>query len=85
MSSLSEFVLINVKTCFHPHTPLNSSIVSWEGDVSYIWNTFKMYEDENLEYYTRGSDEFYYEEIDYKWTYEPVCPSIKNYLYEKPT
>ena len=66
------------------HTPLNSSIVSWEGDVSYIWNTFKMYEDENLEYYKRGSDEFYYEEINYYDTYEPVCPSIKDYIYEKP-
>ena len=23
------------------HTPLNSSIVSWTGDVSHIWNKFK--------------------------------------------
>jgi len=66
------------------HTPLNSSIVSWTGDISYVWNTFKMYEDENLEYYKRGSDEFYHHEIQYKWTYEPVCPSIKDYIYEKP-
>ena len=66
------------------HTPLNSSIVSWEGDVSYIWNKFKYYEDENLDYYTRGSDEFYFEEIDYYDTYGPVCPSIKNHLYEPP-
>ena len=40
--------------------PLNSSIVSWTGDVSYVWNTFKMYEDEHLKEYTKGSDEFYY-------------------------
>ena len=66
------------------HTPLNSSIVSWEGDVSYIWNTFKFYEEENLEYYKRGSDEFYFEEINYYDTYEPVCPSIKDYIYKKP-
>ena len=38
---------------------LNSSIVSWTGDVSYVWNTFKMYEDEHLKEYTKGSDEFY--------------------------
>ena len=81
----NSFTLLDDKWWRKPaHTPLNSSIVSWEGDVSYIWNKFKYYEDENLEYYTRGSDEFYFEEIDYYDTYEPVCPSIKDYLYEKP-
>ena len=30
------------RTC---HTPLNSSIVSWTGDVSYIWDKFKKTED----------------------------------------
>ena len=33
--------------------------------------------------YDRGSDEFYYREVDYE-TYDKVCPSIKYYLYEKP-
>ena len=65
------------------HTPLNSSIVSWTGDVSYIWNKFKSNEKEYLEKYNKGSDEFYFKEIEYE-TYGKVCPSIKDYLYEKP-
>ena len=36
-----------------------------------------------LEKYNKGSDEFYYREIDYK-NYDKVCPSIKNYMYEVP-
>ena len=38
------------------HTPLNSTIVSWEGDVSHIWDKFKEDEDVYLEKYDRGSD-----------------------------
>ena len=33
--------------------------------------------------YTKGSDEWYYKFIDYK-TYERVCPSIEDYMYNKP-
>jgi hypothetical protein len=65
------------------HTPLNSSIVSWTGDVSYIWDKFREQDDFYVDTYTRGSDEWYYKFIDYK-TYESVCPSIKDYLYYKP-
>ena len=65
------------------HTPLNSSIVSWTGDVSYIWDKFKSNEKEYLEKYNKGSDEFYFKEIEYE-TYGKVCPSIKDYLYKKP-
>ena len=65
------------------HTPLNSSIVSWTGDVSYIWKKFKSNEDYYLKRYNKGSDEFYYKEIDFR-TYDKICPSIKNYIYEKP-
>ena len=65
------------------HTPLNSSIVSWTGDVSHIWDKFKSNEKEYLEKYNKGSDEFYFKEIEYE-TYGKVCPSIKDYLYEKP-
>ncbi len=65
------------------HTPLNSSIVSWTGDVSHIWDTFKQKEEVYLEKYNKGSDEFYYNCIDYD-TYDKMCPSIKDYLYEKP-
>ena len=65
------------------HTPLNSTIVSWKGDVSHIWDKFKEDEDVYLEKYDRGSDEFYYREIDYN-CYDKVCPSIKNHIYEIP-
>ena len=65
------------------HTPLNSSIVSWTGDVSYIWDKFKRDDYFYIDTYTRGSDEWYYKFIDYK-TYDKVCPSIKDYLYYKP-
>ena len=64
------------------HTPLNSSIVSWTGDVSYIWKKFKANDDYYLTKYYKGSDEFYYKEIDYK-TYEDVCYSIKDNEYDK--
>jgi len=65
------------------HTPLNSSIVSWTGDVSYIWNKFKSKEQYYLNTYNKGSDEFYFKEIEYN-TYDNICPSIKNYIYKKP-
>lgn len=58
------------------HTPLNSSIVSWTGDVSYIWNTFKTDEDFYLKEYDKGSDEFYYHEINTYDTYDKVCPKF---------
>jgi hypothetical protein len=57
------------------HTPLNSSIVSWTGDVSHIWDKFKADDAYYLKQYAKGSDEFYYREIDYQ-TYDPVCPKF---------
>ena len=65
------------------HTPLNSSIVSWTGDVSHIWNKFKSNEQHYLTTYNKGSDEFYFKEIKYD-TYDNICPSIKDYVYKKP-
>ena len=65
------------------HTPLNSSIVSWTGDVSYIWDKFKKDDLNYIKTYTKGSDEWYYKNINYE-TYDKVCPSIKDYLYQKP-
>lgn len=48
------------------HTPLNSSIISWQGDVSHI---FKFFE-EDPEYYMlkyhRGIDQFIYENFEYQ-------------------
>ena len=64
------------------HTPLNSSIISWTGDVSHIWKKFKSNDEYYLKKYYKGSDEFYYREIDYK-TYDDVCYSIKEHEYDK--
>ena len=36
-----------------------------------------------LQKYNKGSDEFYYREIEYR-TYDKICPSIKDYVYNKP-
>ena len=79
-----EFTLLDDSWWREPaHTPLNSSIVSWTGDISHIWKKFKSNENYFLNKYNKGSDEFYFKEIEYK-TYDKMCPSIKNYIYEKP-
>ena len=72
-----EFTLLDDKW-WRPdfgHTPLNSSIVSWTGDVSRIWEKFWPYADMYMEKYNKGSDEFYYKEIEYN-IFDPVCPKI---------
>ena len=71
-----DFTLLNAWWRDEYHTPLNSSIVSWTGDVSFIWDKFKSAEDYYLTKYWRGSDEFYYKEIKYN-TYDKVCYSIQ--------
>lgn len=43
------------------HTPLNSSIISWTGDKSTIFNFFSKNSTEFLKRYTRGMDQFLYE------------------------
>jgi hypothetical protein len=79
-----EFTLLDDSWWREPaHTPLNSSIVSWTGDKSWIWDKFKSNDTEYLKVYNKGSDEFYYKQILYE-TYDKICPSIKNYIYEKP-
>ena len=65
------------------HTPLNSSVVSWTGDVSHIWKKFKENDEYYLKKYNKGSDEFYYREIKYQ-TFGKFCPSIKDHPYRKP-
>ena len=80
----NNFTLLNDTWWREPaHTPLNSSIVSWTGDVAHIWNKFKSNEQYYLTTYNKGSDEFYFKEIEYN-TYDNICPSIKDYIYKKP-
>ena len=72
-----DFTLLNDTWWREPaHTPLNSSVVSWTGDVSHIWKKFKSNYKEYLKKYNKGSDEFYYREIEYE-TYDKVCPKLK--------
>ena len=56
------------------HTPLNSSVMSWEGDYSFYYNIFNT----NPDYYMmkyKGIDQYIYE-LDMSYTtYEPVCTS----------
>ena len=72
-----NFTLLDDKWWREPaHTPLNSSIVSWTGDVHHIWEKFWPYADMYMKQYDKGSDEWYYKEIEYEM-YNPVCPKFK--------
>ncbi len=71
-----EFTLLDDTWWREPaHTPLNSSIVSWTGDKSWIWDKFKSNDEAYLKTYNKGSDEFYYKQIVYE-TYDKVCPKF---------
>ena len=59
------------------HTPLNSSIMSWKGDCSYIYKKFKEDPDYYMLKYNRGIDEFLWNELDIVHTYKPVCDSFR--------
>ena len=48
------------------HTPLNSSIMSWTGDMSKIHNKFLEDPEYYLFKYYRGMDQFLFENIQYK-------------------
>ena len=54
------------------HTPLNSSIMSWSGDHSHIYDKFNSDFDYYMVKYWRGIDEFIYKEVEYN-TYGKVC------------
>jgi len=63
------------------HTSFNSSIISWTGDQSHIYETFK--KDPNIwqEKYNRGIDQMLEENFKVA-TYDKVCYSIKENEYE---
>ena len=62
------------------HTPLNSSIMSWTGDCSHVYQKFLQQEDYYLLKYNKGIDEFVYKEIEYK-TFDHVCYTIQGNEY----
>jgi len=57
------------------HTPLNSSIMSWCGDYSFIHDKFAEDPDYYMIKYNKGIDEFIFKEIDGYETYGRVCDS----------
>ena len=70
----TEFTLLNAWWREPFHTPLNSSIMSWCGDHSHIYEKFNEDPDYYMIKYNKGIDEFIYKEIEYQ-TYGKVCDS----------
>tara|TARA_Y100000004_G_scaffold44620_1_gene48999 strand:- start:606 stop:1166 length:561 start_codon:yes stop_codon:yes gene_type:complete len=54
------------------HTPLNSSIMSWKGNLSHIYDKFYEDEDYSRVKYWRGIDEYLYKDIKPN-LYDKVC------------
>lgn len=52
------------------HTPLNSSVVSWKGDVSHISKLFLDNPDYFMLKYYRGIDQYIYENFNFKMYYQ---------------
>lgn len=48
------------------HTPINSSIISWEGDLSHIYERYNDQEDYFQLKYSKGIDEYLYREFNPK-------------------
>ena len=69
-----EFTLLDAWWRPQYHTPLNSSIMSWSGDCSYIFEKFNEDPDYYMVKYNRGIDEFIWKEVEYN-TYGMVCDS----------
>jgi len=74
-----KFTLLHAWWREPAHTPLNSSIMSWYGDMSIIYDKFYADEDYNRVKYWKGIDEYIYKEIKY-YTYEKVCWS---YMFDR--
>ena len=64
------------------HTSFNSSIISWTGDQSHIYKTFK--KDVNMcqEKYNKGIDQMLEENFEVA-NYDKICYSIKGNEYNK--
>jgi len=63
------------------HTSLNSSVISWTGDVSYIYKEFMKQPEELEKKYNKGIDQ-YLEEVFQPKTYNKICMSMKHKEYE---
>jgi hypothetical protein len=63
------------------HTNLNSSIISWTGDQSHIYETFKKDPNKWQEKYNKGIDQMLEENFKVA-TYDKVCYSINENEYK---
>jgi hypothetical protein len=68
-----HFTLINAWWRAPLHTPLNSSIMSWKGDYSHIYDKFYEDEDYSRVKYWKGIDEYIYKEIEHNTYDDKVC------------
>ena len=71
----TKFTLLKAWWREPAHTPLNSSIMSWCGDHSYIHDKFAEDPDYYMVKYNKGIDEYLYKEVEYQ-TYDKVCDSF---------
>ncbi len=76
-----DLTLVNCWWRDEYHTPLNSSIMSWTGDCSHIYQKFLQQEDYYLIKYNKGIDEFVYRECEYN-TFDRVCYTIQGNEYK---
>jgi hypothetical protein len=63
------------------HTTLNSSVISWTGDQSHIYETFKKDPNKWQEKYNKGIDQMLEENFKVA-TYDKVCYSINENEYK---
>ena len=75
-----DFTLLHAWWRPQYHTPLNSSIMSWSGDHSYIYDKFIEDPEYYMLKYNKGIDEFIWKEIPHQ-TYGLVCDSY-NWKHE---
>lgn len=64
------------------HTPLNSSIISWKGDQSHIFDFFSEDPEYYMLKYNKGIDQLLYENVPI-WTYEEGFCSFQTEIEEK--
>lgn len=70
----TDFTLLHAWWRPEFHTPLNSSIMSWSGDYSIIYDKFAADPEYYMVKYHKGIDEYLYKECKYN-TYGMVCDS----------
>jgi len=63
------------------HTPVNSSIMSWYGDQSHIYDFFAKDVIQLEKKYYRGMDQYIFENFEHK-SWKNICNTIQGHEYE---